>query len=182
VRSEKHATVSDAGFDFKTPERREAKRFEPPPWEQEAFEDLRKQRGDDGAEQVEPTEPTAAEGEPEGPTAAAGLEPEPPGEEGRVAQPAAELDPKHVTEMLSRLSEEEPSIREATWKMELFTAFVGGMVGLMLFAWGFAAFAGAGRRGPLGALMAVLIVVAGAGFVAGSVWMIVRTLRQRGVL
>ena len=44
--------MADDGVDFRTPERREAKQFEPPPWEREQFEELERKRAEREAQQA----------------------------------------------------------------------------------------------------------------------------------
>jgi len=180
--------VADDGFDFHTPDRREAKRFEPPPWEREAFEDLERKRVEQqeaeqaAAPQAPPAEPEAApeaqQSEAEKPEAAAqGLGPE---EGGATSEP--QLDEGKVAEMLAGLSAEEPREYRSLWRIAIASAIVLGAIGAVLIIWAMAAIVGARETGAVGLTGGFVLLFFGAGFVAGAWWLTVRTLRQRGVL
>lgn len=111
------------------PNRREAKRFEPPPWERDRFDALQQRE----AEVDQPEESGSA------PAAGAG-----PAEAGPAeAQPAsvAESTPDAASEakvgtMLIQLSAEEPKIGHHVKTVGVFSAGVLMFVGLCMLVWG----------------------------------------------
>lgn len=176
--------VNDAEFDFKSPERREAKRFDPPPWEKDAFEQLQQRKTAEEHVHVEQVG-TAPKG------AMAAETQMPPTEvqlgEGRSGESAPQsesstLEDGHVIEMMARLAEQEPKLQEKTWKPAVFLAMVAGALGLMLTIWGVVALFRGWSAGLTAVAAALVLIVFGIGFVAIGIWMTVRTLRQRGVL
>jgi len=199
--------VGDDGFNFQGPQRREAKRFEPPPWEKEAFDELQRKRAEEeqAAEllraheatrqethEVEPP-PPSVEAEGAEPVPPSGGAVEPPGDtpEGKVTdvqlvQPAgtakAAADDPRVVEMLAGLAVEEPPVHKGFWKVAIASAIVLGAIGGVLIIWAMAAFVGAQKSGATGVIGGGVLLVFGAGFVFGALWLAVRTLRQRGVL
>jgi len=208
--------VGDDGFDFQGPQRREAKRFEPPPWEREAFEELQRKRAEEElaaellrshqatqgagpqAEQASeeastPTvEPAVMEVTASGDTAKAAEEA--PGAEDadvQLEQPAGggkapgrkpQAEDPRVVEMLAGLAVEEPPVHKGFWKVAIASAIVLGAIGGVLIIWAMAAFVGAQKTGATGVIGGGVLLVFGAGFVFGALWLAVRTLRQRGVL
>jgi len=185
--------VADDGFDFHKPPRREAKQFEPPPWEKEAFEEFERKRAEQrAAEQAEVTP---------GPDEGAESETLSPGEGVSEAKPPAavvahddtaassavepeapQLDEAKVVEMLADLSAEDPQENRTLWKVAVASAIVLGAIGAVLIMWAMAAIVGARRTGAVGWASGLVLLTFGAGFVAGAWWLTVRTLRQRGVL
>lgn len=188
--------MGDDGFDFRSPGRREAKRFEPPPWEKEAFEELQRKRAEEeqAAEMLRAHEAAQAVPPSEAESAAsAAAQPA----EGTVSQvgevlPAegkaapddeSALDEKRVVEMLADLAAQEPKVDAQAWKVALGSAIVSGAIGGVLIVWATAAMAAAARSGSAtGRIGGLILLVFGAGFVFGALWLAVRTLRQRGVL
>lgn len=204
--------MSDQGFNFNpAPERREAKRFEPPPWERDAFDELAKRKAaeDEAARAAEeegaseaPTEgqnaPTAA-AQPEAVTAppaeqpAAGpealtarpveIEPEQP---AQAAGPASgEIDQAQLLEMMAGLRAEEPSVNEAVHSIGLFWAVAIGLVGLMTLTWSGFAFVRAAQATSgkqLGLVGGMILAVFGLLFIGMAIWIVQRILRQRGVI
>jgi len=173
--------VDERGFDFQPQPRRESRQFEPPPWEQEAFEELQRKRAEEAeAERLlqaraEPEPP--ADSEPVAVQAATQPETVPEGE-----QPAAgELDEARVTAMLAELAEEEPRAR-GLWRVALVVALLLGAIGMVLTAWGFTALMAARGGGALALMGGSFLLMFGIGFIATAVWLGVRTLRQQGVL
>ncbi len=176
-------TVSDQGFDFSTPPRREAKRFEPPPWELAAFEELERKKAEEAAvashtdvveQDLEPRTQAPAQPEPAAPAVE--------GESQAVLADDEKLDETMVLEMMARLSAEEPKLHDTTWKIELAAGVLAGVVGLVMTVWGVAALVKTKGSGTTGALGSLTLMAFGIGFVAMAGWTIVRTLRQRGVL
>lgn len=196
--------MADEGFDFHTPQRKEAKRFEPPPWEKEAFDELERRRAEEAhvraLMQAAQEEAAAAElaaeraseqAAEQGATVsaetirseeAAGDATAPPGQEGEPETGQTAIEDERVSRMLARLSEEEPRGHEGVWAVALGAALVLGAIGGVLIVWAMAAMVGAPRSGATGIAGGLVLLVFGAGFVFGALWLAYRTLRQRGVL
>jgi len=169
--------VSD-GFDFSRPERREAKRFEPPPWEADAFEELRRQR----VEECPEAEKTGAiESDPHDEDGAK-HNAEEPDDEPKAGEKPARVDEAQMLVMLAELASEEPSAQEGLHTIAAIAAMVMVVSGLVLVVWGMVALADSGRSGRVGVVGGVLFFLLGSAAVGFAVWLIVRTLRQRGVL
>jgi len=62
------------------------------------------------------------------------------------------------------------------------SAIVLGSIGGVLIIWAMAAMVGSQKSGATGAVGGLVLLVFGAGFVFGALWLAYRTLRQRGVL
>lgn len=183
--------MSDQDFDFHRPtERREAKRFEPPPWEREAFEELQRKRTTEepGPEQAEPVErEEPAEAAPVvGESAGASTAPsETPVERGAVSAGAdgrPAVEERVVLELLAGLRAEEPSIQPTVQRVSLVSALIVSAIGTVMILWGMAALVGSRASGPIGVFGGAVLLFFGAVAIAGAVWLTVRTLRQRGVL
>jgi hypothetical protein len=184
--------VSDQDLNFYPPERREAKKaFEPPPWEQDQFDELARRKE---------AERTAAEivagAANEDPASASTTEEQPieaPSEESAKtalytppitpadADQGTEEDPRIET-MLIGLRHEEPPFGTQMWKVATAAGAVLALVGVVLTVWGLVAMGAARRAGAFGALGGGILVVFGLGFVGVGGWMAFRTLRQQGVL
>jgi len=165
------------GFDFTRPEKREAKSFEPPPWEAAAFEELRRQR----AEEERAAEDAGTTEQPSMRWVALPQE-EGDSEEGSVDQPPRRVDEGEVMLMMAGLAAEEPSVEKGLHTAAIVAAAVMAAFGTVLMVWGVVALAGSresGRVGVIGGSLFFFFGVAATGF---AVWLIVRTLRQRGVL
>jgi hypothetical protein len=179
--------VSDKDFNFTPPPRREAKKaFEPPPWEQDQFEELARRKAveKDTAETAKGLEAApVVETEPH-PPAAAAVE-----AEAGAADSASETevhegpdeDPR-IEAMLLGLKNEEPQFGTQMWKFALAAAAVLVAVGAVILVWGIYAVATATRTGPLGSLGGSILVMFGFVFACIGGWIAFRTLRQRGVL
>lgn len=182
--------MSDQDFNFNPPPRRDAKKaFEPPPWEQDQFEELaRRKEAEKAAVEVSlgsasgealPVEPH------EGPPLATPVGETAPlqtrGTQATAAAPGDDPDPRIET-MLMGLRSEEPPFGRQLWKVALAAAVVLALVGAVLTVWGLFALAAARRTGALGALGGGILISFGLGFVAVGGWMVFRTLRQQGVL
>jgi hypothetical protein len=193
--------VSDGGFDFrKRPaDRRQPKAFEPPPWEADAFEELRRRKSeeDEARAASAAAEPARADAGPARPAAAgpapgagpAPVEavPEPDAQAGaaEAAQEAAtggQLDERQVLEMMAELAAEEPDVRRTAGNVAIASAMLLIALGGVLIVWGMAAFAGSRSTGTVGTFGGTALFMFGAGFIAAAIWLLVRTLRQRGVL
>lgn len=173
--------MSDGGFDFrKVPEHKTPKPFEPPPWEKEAFDELKRKREQEvpaPAVAQAPVEPVQVE---EGPLA-------PATEPRRTAGSAAgerrpQLDEKQVIEMLAGLAEEEPDLAKTTRRVAFVTAIVLGALGMVLMVWGMAAIVGLRGKGPIGFAGGAILEMFGIGFLGAAVWLVYRTLKRQGVI
>jgi hypothetical protein len=169
--------VSDQGFNFNPPPRREGKKaFEPPPWERDQFEELARRRE---AEQVV----TAA---PAGETTAAtegvagASQPEAPAP-SIASRKSLEEDPR-VQAMMVGLKKEEASNRMDPWRVVVSAGVVLASVGGVLVVWGAFAMAAARGSGAMGLLGGGVLVVFGCVFFGVGLWIALRILRQRGVL
>jgi hypothetical protein len=190
--------VSDQGFDFgPTPPRREARQFEPPPWEREQFERHKREQAEseaaaeaarakvlaeqEAARPVEQATESAAEpssipdqGEAE--AARKGQEAQP-----ATAAPKAEVDEKQVAAMLVGLRAEEPVALEGAWAVNLAAGGVVALIGFASAIWGVTALMKKGlpAAGTLGGLV---LLGFGLGFLGIGSWLVFKVLRQRGVL
>jgi len=193
--------VSDQGFDFRPPPpRREARQFEPPPWEQELYDQFAPQAEatKQAAEQEQPqVVETSAVGADAGSSSlddllAAVARQEigvrgavPPAAESETAEtdrPAeAGLDEKQVEQMLIQLRAEEPDVRRQTQPIALAAGLVMIGLGFAVVVWGLYGLT-RGGRGAFGATAALILLLFGAGFVGVGAWSTYQALRQRGVL
>jgi hypothetical protein len=204
--------VGDQGFDFQKPvERREAKQFEPPPWEAERFEEFARERAQREA-QAAPAEPTASEelvsaiaesakGQETAPEAGQELAPAadaaPAAQQAAPVQEAAQtaaapvINEAHLDAMLVRLASEEPKTDKQVAAVKYGVGLFVGAVGAVVLIWGVAgmtkASAVASQAGaPATAKSAIwagaILTVFGVGLVSAAGWLVVRTLRERGVL
>lgn len=171
--------MSGSGFDFRPPpERREPKQFQPPPWEEKAFEDLRAKRP--AAEEAASDVPEAEVGE------APAIKPEPPTRE--LQKPATEnaaegaLDAAVVTEMLAGLAAEDPPPIKTLYGVSMAVALFLAGIGVVLLVWAMAAFVGSRNTGTFGVMAGAALALFGIGFVAGGFWLAYKALRRRGVL
>lgn len=170
--------MDDQGFDFrKSPERREPKRFEPPPWERDAFP--AKEPEERGGE-------LPVEAPVEAPVTAPVEEP--------VEQVSAEKVPSQaenvpseaeMIELLAGLAQEEPDTSRVITNATLASVIGLTAFGMVLLVWGMAAFvrAGAAAAGAgLARTGAATMGIFGAGFIASAMWLLYRLMKQRGVL
>jgi len=180
--------VGDQGFNFSTPPRREAKKpFEPPPWEQDQFEELarRKEREVPLAEKDESSEGVEEQGSEPALLAAGGqtVVQDPTREPAPKAGPGTAADEDlRVEQMLLVLKNEEPPFGAQIWRFAVAAAAVLGAVGVLMLIWGVVAIVGASRSGAMGWLGGGILVAFGIGFVGVGGWIAFRTLRQQGVL
>lgn len=176
--------MGDDGFDFHRPQRRESKRFEPPPWEQEAFEELQKKRAENSAEPsveqpVPASEPVEVVQREE---VAMPIPVPPPVTKAPETEPAKVVPDAKVLEMLALLAEEEPRETGALWKVAIAAALMLFCLGVVMVIWGMAAIVGSRSSGATGVTGGSILLMFGAGFIGAAAWLVVRTLRQRGVL
>ena len=186
--------MADHDFDFGVRERRETKRFEPPPWERDQFEELARKRADEEAAEAKAaaersaTQAGAAEAEAAGQTLVE-LSEETPSEAGATAEaaeepavPAGALEDARVMEMLTELASEEPPASRGLWKVSVAIGGVMVALGAVFLFWGMAALVAARRAGAVGTFGGIVLLLFGAGFVAGGAYLAVKNLRQQGVL
>lgn len=169
--------MDDQGFDFRRgPERREPKRFEPPPWERGAFPGEAQEpvplveEPDQGAKHVLSAEVEAPQEPPR----------EQSGPEERTGPSEAEM-----IELLAGLAQEEPGVGGAITNATLAAVIGLTAFGMVLLVWGMAAFVRAGVAGDGAGLArtgAATMGLFGAGFIASAMWLLYRLMKQRGVL
>ncbi len=200
--------MADPGSEFKPVERREAKRFEPPPWERDQFEELARQRAEQEAEQArlqaeaqaalaqeqaaaaERTMQQPLEPAPGAVSAAQTIDAETVADDN--APPAAGSpttmaevsgpEEAQLTEMLAGLAQEEPPAAEAYWKVNVAIGSVVVVIGLMFVVWAVTALVGAAKSGVVGVFGGSVLLIFGVGFMGGGVYVVVKNLRQQGVL
>lgn len=165
--------MTDPDRDFRPVERREKRHFEAPPWEQTPAG----QRGTPG--------PVAAPIDEENANADAlkavrelVIE---PGQPHSAAAPD-EIDEALVDEMLAGLSAEEPPAGTGYWKIGVGIGVGTVVLGVVFLVWGTVALVAAGRSGATGMLGASVLLLFGTGFVVGGLYVVVKNLRQQGVL
>lgn len=174
------------GFDFTRPERREPKGFEPPPWEQEAFDELNRRREESPADAVEAGASASSEAVAgdEGDLNEASAAPE-PATDVSGAEPVAPsrgVNDGEVVVMLAGLAAQEPSAQKSIHAVAFSTSAVMATFGLVLVVWGIVALIRSGQSGRVGVIGGSLFFFFGMAAVTFAVWLTVRTLRQRGVL
>jgi hypothetical protein len=160
------------GDEFRIPpsQRKEPKRFEPPPWEREAFDEIQRRRAEQDAD-VEIAEAVSGLGKEEG--------------EGEAALPAREapvLDEQRVNAMLLELAATERQSHKRFERLNLVLMAVTAAIGIVLAVWGGAALSRAKQIGQVGILGGLGLMFFGALFFGVAAWMAVRQLRQQGVL
>ncbi len=162
------------GFDFRRPgERREPKRFEPPPWERDAFEEIgqRKAEPEAGAERAPVGAPPAA------------VKPEVSAPRITVAPSRGEgVDEATLIELLAGLAAEEPPAKRTFFGVAMGSALLLVALGSVLLIWAIAALMSAGRTGLTGTYAGAGLGLFGVGFIAGGVWLGYQALKRRGVL
>ena len=175
----------DGGFDFKPKQRREPREFEVPPWERDAFEKR-------DAERQEATRQDRAEqdlnailpevGAVQGPQVSATTTATP--QESPVAddEVAARVDERQVAAMLANLAIEDKPAGTGFWKVAIASAIVLAGTGLMLLVWGLAATVKSRQTGGLGAAGGMTLTAVGGAFIAIAAYLVIKTLRDRGVL
>lgn len=168
------------------PEDRQGKAgWEPPPWEADAFEQMRRRRDEERAD-AEIAAAVADLGREESPAAM----PEPVQPDGPA--PSAEAEPgveakatlaeARAEALLVGLRAEEPkAVSSAAWIAGALSAGVLVVLGLVLLVWGFVAF---GRTGnvPAGAIGSTIVIAFGGSAIALGAWLAHRTLKSKGVL
>lgn len=165
--------------------KREARKFEPPPWEREQFEALEQRRAEDSppAEQPEPG-PGEARTPPVTEEASAAPEPvsaetpaEEPEQRGRLTGNALPIPEAQVDTMLIQLSAEEPKVDRHLKSVGLFASAIVMLLGVSLLAQGVIAMLKA--RGTFAGMIGALIVAGFGAFLGGmGLWFGMRVTRQ----
>jgi hypothetical protein len=174
--------VNENDFDFRPPpERREPKQFQPPPWEEGAFQQLQKDRGyeEPAAEERAPAEKSEPAAEARPAEAAKAPVAEKPATAEKDA--AAKLDEAAMIEMFARLSEEDPPATKSVFKVAIGSAMVLFAVGGMMLVWAMAALVAARRAGTFALLTAFTLALFGIGFMAAGWWLVQKAMKRRGV-
>lgn len=186
--------MADKGFQMPPSQRREPKQFEPPPWERDAFEELQRRREEEGATAVGDECPTAEEegGRPTEDVDAAVSKPVTRPEQdasaatGNVPPQGSvgsdELNESMVEAMLLQLAAEEPREDRAISTVQLWVSIALYGLAVPLIIWGMAALVGARETGMTGMVSGFVLLVFGAGSIAGAIYLTVKSLQKRGVL
>lgn len=174
-----------------TSNKREAGQFEPPPWEREQFEELRRRRQEQerleqlAASEVVPEEqPPGTELQPAETARDAEVSQEDVASDQRMKEkPSREgTDEKMMAAMLLQLQAEEPARNEALWKIGIVFSVGATAIGLVLLTWGIVAMVRTGSLGATGVVGSTILMAFGGLFVGLGIWTAVRSLKQRGVL
>ena len=192
--------MSAEDIKFPPAERRSSRRFEVPPWEQDQFEELQRKRGAEPplAEPPVPRSdstltPDEAPADVAG-AAAAGPEPgspEPaPGDDwadsaegafgnasGDAGQRAGGVDDRAMNAMLAELAVQEESGEKSVKVISIVSGALLVVIGCVLLVWAVAAFVASRRAGAVGTFGGMVLMMFGAGFVAGGVWIGTKHLR-----
>jgi len=194
--------VSAEDIKFPPAEKREARRFEVPPWEQDRFEQLREEREAQEAAAAASTRGLPATEEAAGsaePKAELGPESEREGERVLVPPvspvptpvdttaasgtvPDTKVDEAAMDTMLAQLAVQEETSTRPIETVGLIAAVILTAIGCVLVVWAMAGFVIARRAGFVGVFGGAVLMAFGAGFVAGGIWIGMKNLRQRGVL
>ena len=194
--------MADEGFNFRPVERREAKKFEPPPWERDQFDQLERQRAEREAVAAREAEAARAQAEADAAWAAAeaaaaaeDADTRPASEAPLAADAAvpqvaevpaagghAATDERQVERMLAELAAEEPASARSYWKTNVIVGSGLVIFGSVFLIWGIAGLVAAKGAGVAGMLGGTVMLIFGAGFVFGGMYVVVKNLRQRGVL
>ncbi len=179
-----------------TPRRKEPRRFEPPPWEREQFEQLAKKKAEEEAQAAAEREAEETRERAERETEKAQAEAERVAEEKASARPRAanggardegrkedeeesEKEALDIDQMMVILQAEEPSPVKGLWVAGTIASIFMAVIGAIFMVWGIVAFR-ATQGASLGQMGAGILLFFGIGFIAMAAWTIQRSLRQRG--
>jgi len=171
--------------------RRDPRSFEPPPWERAQFEELAKLKTPEQEPETEEASPVTVT-EVGSATTVVDLTHKKVVETaptsvgvgsatGTTALPSA-IDEAAMLEMMAKLADEEPPVAQEIWRLAVVASTVLGSIGLMMIVFGAVGLTKTARAGLTGVLGGAILIVFGIGMIALAVWMVVRTLKQRGVL
>jgi hypothetical protein len=183
--------MAEAGWHPK----REARRFEPPPWERDRFDELERARqereaetaagtpvetGADSRVTAPPLDSVARAAEPvrAGPVEAPRGEPQPRKGTAEAREGAPRVVPDaHVDAMLVQLKAEEPGVEAHGRTVSIFSAALMMFMGVCMLAWG--GIAGALAKGQIaGAIGALIVFVMGGLFAGTGLWLGLRATRR----
>lgn len=178
------------------PQRREARNFEPPPWERDRFEELARKRAEEQADEeiataiAELAGPAAVGPTAGGPTDAteqplpgAGATPEATEQPGAAGENKAGILPEaRMLEMLAELSIEDPPATADISRFGFLGGVLFGALGLMLTVFGIVILVRGSGSDRSTALNGAVILGMGLGLVALASLAIARSLKQRGVI
>ena len=165
---------------FPPTERRDTRRFEVPPWEQKQFEELQEHRASEHSvdQQYEPEHPAAA---PQDGTAqreqlprADEPKPEPA---SNAPSPEKETEGPAFDAMLAQLAAQEQTGTKSVETVSIVSGALLVVIGCVLVVWAVAAFVASRRAGAVGAFGGAVLLLFGAGFVAGGIWTGTKHLR-----
>lgn len=166
-------------------QRREARRFEPPPWEKGQFEELERRRAEEHAD-LELDEALADLDsrplEPEEAGDQAPLDDAPRNVQAAGGSAPSGPDDAAVAAMLAQLAAEEPGGERSYWKAGVAVAVLLGALGFVLVVWGIAGMLSARRSGQVGLAGGTGLIVIGGLFIGACVWVVTSNLRKRGVI
>lgn len=147
-------------------------RWEPPPWEADAFDAMKRRRE---AEEADAEISAAIEdlGEEEAPA------PPVPAAAPELAPVKPTVEDARIDAMLIHLKSEEPDATRNAWMLGAVVGVSSGMFGVVLVLWGLVAFARTGKAAA-GSLGSAILLLFGIGFIALSAWMLVKALKLKG--
>ncbi len=166
-------------------QRRQARQFEPPPWERDKFDELKRSRAEE-----EPVPEGADAGSlPPGEVV---LDAPPLGAFDTAPTPGASggseiagIDEERLDTMMFELRAEEPSARQAGWQLRVAVAVFLLIVGTVMILWGMVALVKVTRieaeQRMLAGLVSLAFLIFGAGFIGLSGWLGYQVYQQRGV-
>lgn len=161
--------------------RRDARSFEPPPWEQAHFDELEKLKTVEPEAAVDAC-PDALNVPDTHDAASAGGAGDVVVKPPQVDRKVPPVDEAAMLEMMSRLAADEPPVVRSIWQLAMVASIVLGSIGLMMIVFGAVGLARTARTGLTAVLGGATLISFGIGMIALAVWMAVRTLKQRGVL
>lgn len=195
--------MSAEDIKFPPRERRSSRQFEVPPWEQDQFEELQHKLAaeqpaappaapspDSGpvpeeapgstadATATEPTHATPAPPErPRGPDWADSVEDVFGATSEGAKSGTGALDDTAMSAMLAQLAVQEESGEKSVRVVSIVSGALLVLIGCVLIIWAVAAFVASRRAGAVGTFGGIVLMMFGAGFVAGGVWIGTKHLR-----
>ncbi|MDY0087672.1 MAG: hypothetical protein RBS78_03890 [Coriobacteriia bacterium] len=160
----------------------ESKRFEPPPWEREQFEELERKLAQRARAAEQSAEVEVADAGERGEDARRRESPpsEPPTPEKEDGATTSRARGAEIETMLMALKAEEGPAAGEVWKLGLTASAFVCAVGVMLVIWGTVALARTQGRGATGTIGAMIMSLMGGLFIGLAAWMGLRSLKQRG--
>jgi hypothetical protein len=176
-------------------DKREARRFEPPPWERARFEELEKRRREEAREaerqRVEQEQGPERTSEPPELTqeelaalaaakaTVASREKRQPKASESDNDPPLPVPQAHVDLMLMQLAAEEPSVEEHVKPIGLFAAGIMMVIGVSMSAWGVYGMVRAQGQ-PMGLIGTSVVLMLGVATAAAAAWLGWRVTNRRG--